>query len=90
VGTKSNRSAIGAHVEVTAGELRQYDEVRSGGSYGSQSDFRLHFGLGRATRVDALEIRWPGGKVERLTGIAANQCVRVREGEGIVKTTQFQ
>src|SRR5262249_12685727 len=58
VGTKSNRSAIGARVTAIAGNLRQTDEVRSGGSYGSQSDFRLHFGLGTATKVDSLEIRW--------------------------------
>jgi hypothetical protein len=85
-GTKSNRSAIGARVTVTAGKLRQTDEVRSGGSYASQSDFRLHFGLGSATKVDQIEIRWPSGAVEKLSNVAAGQCIRVREGEGIVKT----
>ena len=88
-GTKSNRSAIGARVTVTAGKLRQTDEVRSGGSYASQSDFRLHFGLGSATKVDQIEIRWPSGAVEKLGGVAAGQCIRVREGEGIVKATAF-
>jgi hypothetical protein len=88
-GTKSNRSAIGARVKVTADKLRQTDEVRSGGSYASQSDFRLHFGLGSATKVDQIEIRWPGGAVENLSNVAAGQCIRVREGDGIVKATAF-
>ena len=90
VGTKSNRSAIGARVLVTAGGLRQTDEVRSGGSYASQSDFRLHFGLGSATNVDQIEIRWPSGAVEKLSNVAAGQCIRVREGDGIVKATAFR
>ena len=89
VGTKSNRSAIGARVIVTAGKLRQTDEVRSGGSYASQSDFRLHFGLGAATTADEIQIRWPGGAVEKLHHVAAGQCIRVREGFGIVKATPF-
>ncbi|MDQ6663562.1 MAG: CRTAC1 family protein, partial [Acidobacteriota bacterium] len=90
VGTKSNRSAIGARITVTAGKLRQVDEVRSGGSYASQSDFRVHFGLGAATAVDRIEIRWPSGSIERLGSAAANQCIRIQEGKGIVKTTPFQ
>ena len=60
-GVKSNRSAIGARVRVTAGGLVQTAEVRSGGSYLSQSDLRLHFGLGTATRIDRVEIDWPSG-----------------------------
>ena len=60
-GTKSNRSAIGARVRVTAGGMTQTAEVRSGGSYLSQSDLRLHFGLGAATRIDRVEIDWPSG-----------------------------
>jgi hypothetical protein len=90
VGTKSNRSAIGARVLVTAGKLRQTDEVRSGGSYASHSDFRLHFGLGSATMVDRIEIRWPSGAVEKLSNVAAGQSIRVREGAGIVKATPFR
>ena len=61
IGTKSNRSAIGARVRVTAGGMTQTAEVRSGGSYLSQSDLRLHFGLGTATRIDRVEIDWPSG-----------------------------
>jgi hypothetical protein len=60
-GTASNRSAIGARVRVTAGGMTQTAEVRSGGSYLSQSDLRLHFGLGAATRIDRVEIDWPSG-----------------------------
>jgi hypothetical protein len=89
-GTKSNRSAIGARVIVTSGKLRQTDEVRSGGGYASQSDFRLHFGLGAARKVDQLEIRWPSGAVEIVKDVEAGQCIRVREGAGIVKATPFR
>jgi hypothetical protein len=89
-GTKSNRSAIGARVTVTSGKLRQTDEVRSGGSYLSQSDFRLHFGLGEATKVDRIEIRWPSGAVENIEDVEAGQCIKVREGSGIVKAIKFR
>jgi hypothetical protein len=89
-GSKSNRSGIGARVIVTAGGIRQTAEVQSGGSFGSQSDFRLHFGLGAAVKVDQVEIRWPSGTVERIRNIDANQCLRVREGNGIVTATPFR
>jgi len=79
-GTKSNRSAIGARVEVEAGNLKQTDEVRSGGSYLSQSDQRLHFGLGPNRKIDRLIIHWPSGVVDSLKDIPANQQVVVEEG----------
>jgi hypothetical protein len=85
IGTKSNRDAIGAQVKVQTGGHQQLQEVRSGGSYISQSDFRLHFGLGSATKIDQLEIRWPTGLVEKLTDLPANQILLVREGAGMVK-----
>jgi hypothetical protein len=88
-GAKSNRSAIGARVTLITRKLRQTDEVRSGGSYVSQSDFRLHFGLGAEIKADEIEIRWPGGAVERLHNVAAGQCIRVREGAGIVSRVAF-
>src|SRR6266849_3836828 len=75
-GTKSNRDAIGARVTVSAAGHNQLQEVRSGGGYVSQSDFRLHFGLGRATKADAVEIRWPSGLVQRLENVAGNQNVK--------------
>jgi enediyne biosynthesis protein E4 len=85
VGTRSNRDAIGAQVRVRTNGHQQLQEVRSGGSYISQSDFRLHFGLGSATKVDQLEIRWPSGFVEKLEDFPANQILTVEEGIGIVK-----
>ena len=80
VGHKSNRDGIGARVEVEAGGVRQIDEVRSGGSYLSQSDLRLHFGLGAAARVSRITIRWPSGAIDRLSGIPADRHVVIEEG----------
>jgi enediyne biosynthesis protein E4 len=80
-GTRSNRLAIGARVKVVAGSLEQIDEVRSGGSYLSQNDLRLHFGLGSATRADRVEIRWPSGQTDILTNLAADQIHSVTEKE---------
>ena len=82
VGTKSNRSAIGARVRCITGNHQQLDEVRSGGSHFSQTDLRMHFGLGSAARVDLLEIAWPSGHVDRLKNVAANQITAIREGQG--------
>ena len=80
VGSRSNRDGIGARVEVEAGGLRQIDEIRSGGSYLSQSDLRLHFGLGAAARVSRITIRWPSGAVDRLSGIPADRHIVIEEG----------
>jgi hypothetical protein len=74
-----NRDGIGARVELRAGGRRQVDEVRSGASYLSQSDMRLHFGLGAATLVDQVEIRWPGGGIQRLEKLPADQVVLVQQ-----------
>ncbi len=82
-GVKSNRAAIGAGVTVEANGSPQYDEVRSGGSFISQNDLRLHFGLGRAREAERITIRWPSGHVETLKQVAANRFYNVREGEGI-------
>ncbi|HET7207122.1 MAG TPA: CRTAC1 family protein [Terriglobales bacterium] len=83
-GAKSNRLAIGARLKITAGGMPQTEQVRSGGSYLSQSDFRVHFGLGSSTRIDAVEIRWPSGTVDQLKNVAADQFYAVLEGKGIV------
>ena len=88
VGTKSNRDGIGARVILTAGGRRQPEEVRSGGSYLSQNDLRLHFGLGRAKQADTVEVRWPSGRIDRLSAIPANQIILVREGQGIVSAVK--
>jgi enediyne biosynthesis protein E4 len=84
LGTQCNRTAIGARVRVTTGKHSQIDEVHAGGSVMSQSDLRLHFGLGKATSAD-VEVKWPTTqKVEKFPGLPANQIVTIREGEGIV------
>jgi hypothetical protein len=95
IGTKSNRSGIGARVTCTVtmpGETkphRQIDEVRSGGGYFSQSDLRVHFGLGKAQKVEVLEIRWPSGQVDTLKDVGVNQLVYIHEGAGITRTENF-
>lgn len=77
----SNRNGIGARVTVWAGGRPQVREVRSGSSYLSQNDFRIHFGLGRNATVDSLKVRWPGGAVDRMGSISADREIVVREGE---------
>jgi enediyne biosynthesis protein E4 len=89
-GVKSNRDGIGARIKCVTEDGTQIDEVRSGGSYYSQNDLRVHFGLGKSKRVESLEISWPGGKVDTLRNVAANQLVVVKEGQGIVQTTTFK
>ncbi len=85
IGTQCNRTAIGARVRVTTGKHSQIDEVHAGGSVMSQSDLRLHFGLGKAETAD-VEVKWPTTqKIEKFPGLKANQIVTIREGEGIVK-----
>ncbi|MBV8818267.1 MAG: CRTAC1 family protein, partial [Acidobacteriaceae bacterium] len=79
VGVKSNRTGIGARVFCTAGNHRQMEEVRSGGSYLSQNDFRIHFGLGKETAAD-IEVHWPSGLTDKLAGVKPNQILTVKEG----------
>jgi hypothetical protein len=83
-GVQSNRSAVGARVACVTGKFRQIQEVRSGGSFFSQSDLRLHFGLGDARHVAVLEIRWPDGSMERVVDCDADQIISVKQGSGIV------
>lgn len=86
IGTKSNRSGIGARIKCEIeGHHAQMDEVRSGGSYYSQNDLRVHFGLGKATSVKKLEVQWPSGMVETFKDVATNQILTIQEGVGIVK-----
>jgi hypothetical protein len=91
-GTKSNRLAIGARVQITAGGMTQSDEVRSGGSYLSQSDLRLHFGLGSAKSIDSFEIRWPSGLVEKISGksLAVDRQYHFLEGRGLVDASAIR
>jgi hypothetical protein len=89
VGSACNRSAIGARVRVVTGAHAQMDEVHSGGSVMSQSDLRLHFGLGKAAVADLIEVKWPTTqKLERFTKVTANQLVTIREGAGIVGSSK--
>ena len=87
IGVKSNRDGIGARIKLLTADGSQIDEVRSGGSYYSQSDLRVHFGLGQNQRVKTVEIRWPSGQIDTLMDLAVNQLITVKEGTGIVKTT---
>jgi len=88
-GTKSNRDGIGARVKCVTADGVQIDEVRSGGSYYSQNDLRVHFGVGKNQRIKTIEIRWPSGQVDTLNDVAVNQLITVKEGAGIVRTTRF-
>jgi hypothetical protein len=83
-GTKSNRLGIGARLQLVAGGVRQTEEVRSGGSYLSQHDLRVHFGLGTATQIESLEIRWPSGTTDVVKNLPADKFYAVLEGKGIV------
>jgi hypothetical protein len=95
IGTKSNRSGIGARLKCVTHPAdekaphSQIDEVRSCSGYFSVSDMRVHFGLGKAEKLDLLEIRWPSGLIETLRDIKPNQLIYVKEGQGIVQSQQF-
>jgi hypothetical protein len=84
VGTKSNRDGIGAVVRVTSGGAKQWQMLRSGSSYLSASELVLTFGLGNVAKADVVEIQWPSGQVEKLSGVAGDQTVTVEEGKGVV------
>ena len=83
-GTKSNRLALNARVKVTGGGVTQTGEIHSGGSYLSQNDLRLHFGLGTATKIDTVEIHWPSGRTETLSNLAVDKFYSLLEGKGVV------
>ena len=87
-GRKSNRLALNARVRVTAGELIEEDEVHSGGSYLSQNDLRLHFGLGKHERIDKVEIFWPSGIKEVLSQLPSDRFFTVQESQGVVNSSQ--
>jgi hypothetical protein len=72
---------------VKAGRLVQFDEVRAGGSYLSQNDPRLHFGLGTEAKIDEVEIKWPSGKIEVLRDVPADFIYTILEGEGVQRKT---
>ena len=80
-GPKSPRDAIGATVFLTAGGVRQRADLFSGGSYGSSSDQRVHFGLGEATKVDKLDIHWPSGLKQQLAIQEIDRIITIEEGK---------
>jgi enediyne biosynthesis protein E4 len=89
-GTKSNRLAIGAKLKLTAGGMTQTADVRSGGSYLSQNDLRVHFGLGPATKIDEVEIRWPSGIIDVVKNLEADKYYDVLEGKGLVPASAIR
>jgi hypothetical protein len=83
-GTKSNRDAIGARITVKANGMTQIREVDGGNGYAGQSSKTVHVGIGKALKPDSVEIRWPGGKVEKISkGLAVNKVNRITEGKGV-------
>ena len=90
VGRITNRDAVGARVKISAGGRDQVAEVRAGHSYLSQSDLKLHFGLGVAKKIEAVEIRWPGGGLQKLSDVTPNQVLRIEEQTTQRKTSELQ
>ena len=84
IGTKSNRDGIGASLKLTSAGFAQFEQAKGGMSYMSASDPRIHFGLGKRMKIEALEITWPSGQVDRLTNVPIDQIIAIKEGAGIV------
>jgi hypothetical protein len=84
-GTKSNRDAIGARITMTAGGLTQIHEIDGGNGYAGQASKRAHLGIGTATKIDSVEIRWPSGLKEKVSGVAVNKINKITEGKGLQK-----
>jgi hypothetical protein len=90
IGVKSNRDGIGARVKIVSGDLTQIDEVHSGGSYLSQSDLRLPFGLEKRTKIDLIEVHWPSGTVDKVANAGVNKIITIKEGQGVVEQKEFK
>src|SRR5882724_11176047 len=90
IGVKSNRDGIGARVRIVSGYLTQIDEVHSGGSYLSQSDLRLPFGLEKRTKIDLIEVHWPSGTVDKVANAGVNKIITIKEGQGVVEQKEFK
>ncbi|OLE56857.1 MAG: RNA-binding protein [Chloroflexi bacterium 13_1_20CM_2_59_7] len=89
VGTKSNRDGIGAIMRVTSGKEQQWQMLRSGSSYLSQSELVLTFGLGGAAKTDSLEVQWPSGQVDKLSNLNSGQTVTIQEGKGVIASRAY-
>ena len=83
-GKTSNRDGIGASLKLNSEGFVAVEQAKGGMGYMSASDPRIHFGLGKRTRIDSLEITWPSGQVDRLTNVPADRIIAVKEGTGIV------
>ena len=90
IGVKSNRDGIGARIKVVSGNLTQIGEVYSGGSYISQNDMRVPFGLEQRTKVDLIEVQWPSGTVDKISNVAVNRIITIKEGQGVVDQKEFK
>ncbi len=89
VGVKTNRGGVGARVKVVAGDMTLVDEVRSGDSYLSQSDMRLHFGLEKRTKITSVEVKWPNGTVDTVLNPGVNKILTIKEGKGLVDQKDY-
>ncbi len=87
---QGNPLAIGARIKITTGKIIQTEEIRSGGSYLSQNDLRVHFGLGTAAKIDSIEIRWNSGKIETIRDVEVDKFHAILEGEGIVSVDKIR
>jgi len=89
-GTKGNRLALNGRISIVAGGVTQTDEIHSGGSYLSQNDLRIHFGLGASEKIQSVTIHWPSGRVETLNNLAVDKYYSVLEGQGIVPSEKIR
>jgi hypothetical protein len=89
-GLASNRMALNARVRIVAGGVTQTEEIHSGGSYLSQNDTRVHFGLGTADKIESIEIFWPSGRIEKLGNLAADKFYFLLEGQGSVTAERIR
>ena len=90
IGVKSNRDGIGTRVKIISGNLTQIGEVYSGGSYLSQSDLRLRFGLEQQTKIDLIEVHWPSGAIDKVANVSANKTLTIKEGQGLIEQKDFK
>ena len=90
IGVISNRGGVGARVKVVSGDLTQIPEVYSGGTYISENDPRLHFGLEKRTKIDLIEVRWPSGVVDKITNQGVNRILTIKEGKGVVEEKEYK
>jgi hypothetical protein len=84
IGTKSNRDGVGASLKLTSGGVTRVEQAKGGTGYMSASDPRIHFGLGKRTKIDSLEVTWPSGQIDHLGNVPIDQIIAIQEGSGIV------